>query len=60
MFKAIKAGIVSSILIGTAAWAFASCPIDGSSMYFTGNTQVVDGVLLKEYRCPRGHISWGR
>jgi hypothetical protein len=56
-----------SRLIGTiAALAFAgvavassvSCPIDDMSMYFTGKTRTVDGKLLYQYKCPRGHTTW--
>ena len=34
------------------------CPICGMNMYFTGNTKVEFGKLLKEYKCPVGHIYW--
>jgi hypothetical protein len=35
-----------------------SCQYDGSSMYFTGKTKTEWGKLLKEYKCPTGHIVW--
>jgi len=38
----------------------ASCPVDGASVWFTGRTTVVSGVLMHEYQCPYGHTSWGR
>jgi hypothetical protein len=37
-----------------------TCPIDDMAAYFTGTTRVVDGTLLYQYRCPRGHIMWSR
>jgi hypothetical protein len=38
-----------------------ACPIhDGSSGYFTGKTETVDGHLLYQYHCPRGHDFWSR
>jgi hypothetical protein len=36
------------------------CPIDDFVAYFTGTTRVVDGTLLYQYRCPRGHIMWSK
>jgi hypothetical protein len=47
------------LVIASAAYA-ASCPVDGNSGIFTGSTQTVDGVLMKQYRCPRGHTWWSR
>jgi len=35
-----------------------SCQYDGSSMYFTGNTKIEWGKLLKEFKCHAGHITW--
>ena len=37
-----------------------SCPVDGSSSYFTGQTQTIDGVLFHQYKCPQGHVFWAR
>ena len=36
------------------------CPIDGLDMLWTGKTKNVDAVILYEYRCLNGHISWAR
>jgi hypothetical protein len=36
------------------------CPIDDMAAYFTGTTRVIDGTLLYQYRCPRGHILWSK
>ena len=38
----------------------ATCPVDDKAGYFTGNTKVVSGVLMKEYKCPMGHSYWSR
>lgn len=40
--------------------ATVTCPIDGSSAYFTGKTKPdVSGKLLWEYKCTRfGHQFW--
>ena len=38
----------------------ATCPVDDKAGYFTGNTKVVSGVLMKEYKCPMGHVYWSR
>ena len=36
-------------------------PIHGkNNPYFTGKTKTVDGVLLYEYKCVRGHTFWVR
>ena len=35
-----------------------SCQFDGSQMIFTGKTKVEWGKLLKEHKCPSGHIAW--
>jgi hypothetical protein len=38
-----------------------SCPVCGSPYcYFTGNTQVVYGQFLMEYRCGMGHSFYVR
>lgn len=50
----------AAMLLSIAAYAAATCPIDGGSSYFTGNTRVdgPTGKLLYEHRCPRGHTFW--
>lgn len=50
----------AAMLLSVAAYAAASCPIDGSSSYFTGTTKVdsVSGKLLYEHKCARGHTFW--
>lgn len=53
--------IATVVAISFSALAFAgdvTCPIDNSSMYFTGETRVEMGKLLKKYRCPMGHTAW--
>ncbi len=55
--------VVSLTMPVAAAMARAvgavQCPIHGSSgAYFTGATKTVDGVMLHEYKCPRGHAFW--
>jgi len=49
---------VASVLFAASAYAFMSCPIDGSSMFFTGKTTTEMGKLLKEYKCASGHTTW--
>lgn len=60
VIKALKFGALATALIASAAYASGNCVVDDLSMYFTGKTQVVSGTLLKEYRCARGHVAWGR
>lgn len=54
-----RKGIIAAIAacIATAALA-AACPIDGLDMVFTGTTKTVDGKLLYQHRCPKGHVTW--
>lgn len=62
----MKTKIVVLVLLlilsaGIAVYAqTATCPIDGSSAYFTGKTQTdVSGHLLWEYKCNQfGHLFW--
>ena len=53
-----------ALVLGVVAFACASsvpCPIhDGMTGVFTGKTRSVDGHLLYEYHCPRGHDFWAR
>jgi hypothetical protein len=46
--------------VGLLSAANVTCPIDGSSAYFTGKTKVdVSGKLLYEYKCNQfGHLFW--
>jgi len=56
----IKAAIASSILVGSAAVAQNYvCVVDQLPMMFTGATRFEFGVMLREYRCARGHKVWG-
>lgn len=34
------------------------CQYDGNAMIWTGKTKIEWGKLLKEYKCPIGHIEW--
>ena len=34
------------------------CPICNGTMMWTGKTKTEWGKLLKEYKCPVGHIEW--
>jgi len=45
-------------LIGAAIAQSIQCPIDKGNMVFTGNTKIEMGKMLKEYRCPSGHVTW--
>lgn len=52
---------VIALLVSGAALAYGvTCPVDNSSAYFTGQTQIdtATGKLLKLYKCPRGHTFW--
>lgn len=46
-----------ALALSLALFAFQNetCPIDDSSAYFTGQTKVESGKLLKLYKCARGH-----
>lgn len=46
------------LAFAAAAYANYNCPIDSSSMYFTGKTRTEMGKLLYEYKCASGHVSW--
>lgn len=58
--KSLSIGLAGALLLVSVAAYAASCPIDGSSAYFTGNTKVdgPTGKLLYEHKCPRGHTFW--
>ncbi len=60
MIKTLKFGVLATVLMASAAYASGKCVVDDLSMYFTGKTQIVSGTLLKEYKCARGHVAWGR
>jgi uncharacterized ferredoxin-like protein len=60
MIRGFKLVAAAGIFLSSAAFTARNCPIDNLTMYFTGNTQITSGVLLKEYRCARGHTAWGR
>jgi uncharacterized protein YxeA len=62
MKKVIVVVLLLAVL-ATAGLLYAAtvtCPIDGSSAYFTGKTKLdVSGKLLYEYKCQRfGHEFW--
>lgn len=57
----IRAAIVGSVVIGSAAFAQGYvCAIDNLPMYRTAYTQVVDGIMLQRWDCPKGHSTWAR
>jgi len=59
VFVSVFAGLVlASVAVATLVPMSGPCPIDGGSTYFTGQTKVVSGKLLYQYRCPQGHINW--
>lgn len=63
MKKTIVVILLLTVLIvgvGLLYAANVTCPIDGSSAYFTGKTKVdVSGKLLYEYKCNKfGHLFW--
>jgi hypothetical protein len=57
----VKKLILGALMLAYAAIASAqnySCQLDGSAMYFTGQTRIDFGHLLYEYKCPMGHTAW--
>jgi hypothetical protein len=57
----ITLSVAGLALMLTTAVVFAfgmECPIDGNTMMWTGKTRFEYGKMLKEYRCPAGHVSW--
>lgn len=54
----LTSGLILLSAICVFALGFKNCPIDGSSMMWTGRTEVEMGKMLKEYKCPMGHVSW--
>lgn len=47
------------LLTALAVYAFGpQCPLCNGSMMWTGKTQFEYGKMLKQYRCPAGHIFW--
>lgn len=50
--------VLAALGVAAAAYAAVDCPVDGKSMYFTGNVQSEMGKLLKEYKCANGHTAW--
>jgi len=57
--KILAVILLGLTLLGVAALACPTsspCPIhDYSTGYFTGQTRIIDGVLVGTYNCPRGH-----
>ncbi len=60
MASFLKVAIIAAAFLSVPAYAAETCPVDRGAMYFTGNTKVVNGTLLKEYRCAQGHTAWSR
>ncbi len=60
MFYGMKKLILALLAGALLLFGFYSCPIDNLTMNWTGRTRFESGVMLKEYRCVRGHIAWGR
>lgn len=59
----MKKAIIFVVFILVAAFAFAvprnhKCPICSGTMMWTGETATEWGKLLKEYKCPVGHVEW--
>lgn len=58
-YKTMLAGLILALALTLAVFACpvdVTCPIhDNFHCYFTGSTQVIDGVLVGVYHCPRGH-----
>ncbi len=50
-------GFIATLVIAAYAQNYI-CQLDNTSMYFTGNTKLEWGKLLKEYKCPNGHTAW--
>ena len=50
--------VVGVVIAGACYAAVVICPIDNSTMYFTGKTTTEMGKMLWEYKCPSGHKSW--
>ena len=61
MLKARRSIVLFAVLL-TAGAAFAlgmqTCPIDNSSMTWTGNTRQEMGKTLAEYKCIHDHVYW--
>jgi hypothetical protein len=57
MWKVVCLAVIAA---GLLLAQIVKCAVDGQNCYFTGKTQVVSGVLMKEYRCPQGHLNWAR
>lgn len=62
--RKVIGGIVLALLLGGATIVYAKtvyCPIhEKSSCYFTGKTKSVDGIFMKQYKCPWNHKFWIR
>ena len=57
--KSVIAALIGAGII-LAQLNVVKCPVDGLMCVFTGKSESVSGVLMKQYRCPQGHISWSR
>ena len=57
----MKKLIAATVILASLALAQGlTCVIDYLPLIQTGQSRVVDGVLLHEYKCVRGHIYWVR
>jgi len=50
--------LILFLALGIALAATVRCPIHNHVGTFTGKAQIVDGKILYEYSCPRGHMFW--
>lgn len=65
MWLTLKVAFFMKTILATAALLTTlslapTCLIDDYEMHFTGRSQTVDGVLLYQYECARGHVQWFR
>jgi hypothetical protein len=51
---------VLGLVCGTAAAIapLVKCPVDGLIMGWTGMSRAESGKILREHKCPNGHVSW--
>lgn len=57
--KRVLFPLLLALSMSCLASSTPKCPIDNSSMYFTGATRIDSGKLLKQYRCLlNDHTVW--
>ena len=50
---------ITIALLAMSATAYAyTCQYDNLQLYFTGQTKVEWGKIVKLYKCPAGHAYW--